>query len=330
MISNIGKKFFKMAIGGSIKKETDVDITARCPVCGDSQRKKNSARLHLYEKSGVELIHCFNGDCELNTNKTMYSFLRDFYPEFLPQYKRETFGSRIEDLKSPAGNDLADLIKDLKTEKPKEKPVQTIDLKPFLTPLSESQEGINYLKNRGIEYKSDWYFGHQDLKIGDITYNITNSIVLPLYYNDEMYGFYSRSINTKNFVTFMQDVNIGYKIWNWFNVNLDEPVYIFEGIFDAISSGKKNIIALIGAKLPEERLKEIKYPVFCLDNDKTGMLNAIQYANKGARVYVQPNDIPEKDMNEIMLNHEDLNIPQMIDNNLHAGLSAVTRLKAKL
>jgi DNA primase len=82
-----------------------------------------------------------------------------------------------------------------------------------------------------------------------------------------MYGFYSRSIGTKMFCTYNNELNIGYKVWNWFNVDKTKTVYIFEGIFDGISSGLTNIIALMGAKLPDERLKELKDPVFCLDND---------------------------------------------------------------
>ena len=332
MIDRVDVKFFKQAVGlSNIGRETDVDISAKCPICGDG-KKRNSKRLHIYNKGTVTNINCFNGDCPVE-NKTVYSFLRDFYPDMLPQYKRETFGNKIDDMKSTSA--LKSIKKIVKPVVEEVKPVVTQDLSPYMLNLKESDEGIMYLRNRGIEYRPQmmfrtWYFGNQDLQIGDTLYKITNSIVIPLYYKDEMYGFYSRSITGKEFVTRMDDVNIGYKIWNWFTVNKDEPVYIFEGIFDAISSGQTNIIALLGAKLPEDRLKELKQPVFCLDNDTTGFYNAIEYAKRGYKVFVQPKDLKEKDFNELMLKHPELDLPQLIQDNTFVGISAMTRIKGKM
>ena len=322
-------KFFKLAVGlENLGKETDKDVSARCPVCGDSRTNKRTKRLHLYEKNGVTNVNCFNGDCAVH-NKTMYSFIKEFFPALFEQFKKDNFKNTIQRL---ASNE--DVFASFKKEEPKkEKPVLTQDLTPYLKNITLSEECIVYLRNRGIPYIADkrgkWYFGYQDIKIGDTIYKITDSIVIPLYYNDEMYGFYSRSIKDKSFCTYMHDANIGYKIWNWFNVDKSQPVYIFEGIFDAISSGKYNIIALMGAKIPEERLNELKYPVFVLDNDKTGLMNSLAYAKKGYSVYVQPDSFKEKDMNELMLNQR-IDVSELIDTNTWKGLSAEVRIKSKL
>jgi DNA primase len=107
-------------------------------------------------------------------------------------------------------------------------------------------------------------------------------------------------------------------------------VFIYEGIFDAIAGGLPNSIALMGAKMPEERLKELKYPVFVLDNDKTGMINSIDYARRGYQVYVQPDMYKEKDMNDLLLSHPELDVQTMIQNNIYTGISAEVRLKSKL
>jgi DNA primase len=115
-----------------------------------------------------------------------------------------------------------------------------------------------------------------------------------------------------------------------FKINKNEPVYIFEGIFDAISSGLQNCIALMGAKIPEERLKELKYPVFVLDNDKTGLLNSLEYSKTGYNVFVQPDLYKEKDMNELYLNHKDINISEMIKNNLYSGIMAQIKIQQKM
>jgi hypothetical protein len=127
----------------------------------------------------------------------------------------------------------------------------------------------------------------------------------------------------------MNDANTGFKVWNWFNVDKSKPVYIFEGIFDAISSGLDNVIALMGAKLPQERLKELKQPVFVLDNDKTGLTNSLLYC-KSAPVYIQPQMYVEKDMNSLMQGHPNLDLQQMITSNLYSGIGAEVRIKSQL
>lgn len=332
MLDRLDVKYFKLAVGlDSIGKDNDVDITARCPVCGDSRTNKRSKRLHLYIKNGITNVNCFNGDCPVH-NKTMYSFLRDFFPALITQYKREQFGSTVEKLARGETDDVFGQFK--KVEVKKESEVIVHDLTPYLKDISIVPQALEYLEGRGCSYKEGrfgkWYYGYQDLKIGDILYKITDAVVIPLYYEGKMYGFYSRSIKDKTFYTYMHDANIGYKIWNWFYINKDQPVFIYEGIFDAISGGLPNSIALMGAKLPEERLKELKYPVFVLDNDKTGITNSIEYARLGHQVYVQPDKYPEKDMNVLLMNHKDLDVSLMIQNNLFTGIAAEVRLKAKL
>jgi hypothetical protein len=201
-----------------------------------------------------------------------------------------------------------------------------------MTNISEVPRALEYLENRGIKYDKSlygkWFFGYQDLMIGDIMYKITDSIVIPLYYEGEMYGFYSRSIVGKDFSTYMQDCNFGFKVWNWFNVDKSKPVYIFEAIYDAISSGLPNCIALLGANIPSERLKELKEPVFVLDNDKSGFINSLEHCKKH-KVYVQPSLYPEKDMNALMLGHE-INIPNLVKSNLFTGIMAKIKIESKL
>jgi len=332
MLDRLDIKYFKLAVGmDNIGKESDVDITARCPVCGDSRTHKNKKRLHLYIKNNVTNVNCFNGDCAAH-NKTVYSFLRDFFPALLNQYKRENFGNTMAKL---AKGDTEDVFGSFKktVEEPKEKEVLIHDLTPYLKDISTVPEALDYLKGRGFEYKESkfgkWYFGFQDLKIGETLYKITDAIVIPLYFEGQMYGFYSRSIKDKTFYTYMHDANIGYKIWNWFNINKDQPVFIYEGIFDSIAGGLPNSIALMGAKMPDDRLNELKHPVFVLDNDKTGLINSLEYSKK-YKVYIQPDKYIEKDMNELMLNHSDIVVSDIIQKNIFSGISAQVRIKSKL
>lgn len=302
MLDRIDIKYFKMAVGDSNIRETDNDIAVSCPVCGDSRTKHNSRRLHLYKKGDYTGVNCFNGDCPVE-NKTVFSFLRDFFPNHLSSYRREKFQDNMQQLSQTSllgkqsfpGDDVFDFAKEPKSElvdfedwenteiaklSSKISPVASIDLRGYITPIEKVSQALEYIKSRGLSYSPEsygrWFYGHQNLEIDDVLYKVQDSIIIPLYTDSsftKMYGFYSRSISGKFFSTFMQDINVGYKIWNYFNIDNTKEVYIFEGIFDAIASGLDNVIALMGAKLPEDRLKEINNPVFVLDNDRTGLLH---------------------------------------------------------
>lgn len=336
MLDNIDIKYFKLAVGQeNIGKETKVDISSRCPVCGDSRTKKSSKRLHLYIKNGKTKCNCFNGDCSVQ-NKSMYSFLYSYYPSLIDNYKRETFFNNIDNLKQTNSGDVFSNIKEStvqNTQKEEKCPVTFHNLFNYFDTVMDSSEAIKYLHSRGLDYFNtdyEWYFGIQDLKIGDKIYKLKDSIIIPLYYENNMYGFYSRNIYKKEFFTYMPECNVGYKIWNWFNIDKDEEVLVTEGIFDCLSINYNNKIALMGAKIPEERLSELKDLVFVLDNDKTGILNSIDYAKRGYKVFIQPDKYKEKDMNALKLNNPRLDIYRMIKENTYSGISAAIRLRQKL
>ena len=331
-------KFFKLAVGQDrIGHETEIDINAKCPICGDSRIHQNVKRLHLYQKGDVTLVNCFNGDCPCQ-NKTMYNFLKTFYPNLLFQYKQEKFFRDIENLKSKKEEPLDlsvnyDFFKVQKAEDLPSSKIVTQDLSQFFKPLEQSKEAIKYLNSRGftlndIKNLGKWYFGTCNLEIEGKLYKTKNAIIIPLYFKGKMYGFYSRNIFEKSFYTYVNTNNVGFKIWNWFNIDISKPVYIFEGIFDALSaykSGLTNVIACMGANIPNERIKELKEPVFCLDNDKTGLNNILNYS-KNYKVCIWNNKF--KDANEMLLNN--LDVKSEILNNLSFGIQAQIKIRSKL
>ncbi len=318
-------KYFKMAVNATSYVETNMDIACKCVICGDSAKKVNSKRLHLYTKGNIdtEFVSCFNSGCAC-VNKNMYSFLRDFFPHLLAAYKKETFSNKIINLKQ--NQSLGDIVSTNNIIKPKEPKPILYDLSNFFIPLT--QKYIDYLNNRGIT-PENWFIGKENIKIGNITYNIKDYLIIPLVCDGKHYGFYSRSIEKKDFITFISTT--GFKVWNWFNINKKEPVYIFEAIFDGISTGYTNIVASLGAKIPQDRLNLLKDPIFCLDNDKSGKLSSEYYANQGYKVFVMPNVFQNiKDFNELKLKYPNIDIKKLITENTFKGISALTRLKMQM
>lgn len=316
----IDVRYFKMAVGESrIKHETPTDITVRCPICGDSKKSRNKARMHLYMRNGKVLVNCFN-ECSC-TNKTVYKFLKDYYPNLLENYKQETFGNRIKEIKEL---DFSGGVGFELTEEPKNKPKTLFDLSQY---FEKSEKVYDYIESRGLEWSptlGDVYLGKK-ITLNGKFYNIDDFIVIPLYCGDKWYGFYSRSMKEHRFQTFIIDE--GFKLWNFYNIDKSKTVYVFEGIFDALSvynSGLTNVVACLGATPPLSLLEGLDV-VFCFDNDRTGHLNSIKYLKRGFKVLCYPENTKEKDMNEIL--KTGVNVKDLILNNQVSGILGEIKIK---
>lgn len=316
----IDVRYFKLAVGESrIKHETPTDITVRCPICGDSKKSRNKARMHLYMRNGKALVNCFN-ECSC-TNKTVYKFLKDYYPNLLENYKQETFGNRIKEIKEL---DFSGGVGFELTEEPENKPKTLFDLSEY---FEKSEKVYDYIESRGLEWSpalGDVYLGKK-ITLNGKFYNIDDFIVIPLYCGDKWYGFYSRSMKEHRFQTFVIDE--GFKLWNFYNIDKSKTVYVFEGIFDALSaynSGITNVVACMGATPPLKLLEGLDV-VFCFDNDRTGYLNSIKYLKQGFKVLCYPENIKEKDMNEIL--KTGVNIKDLILNNQVSGILGEIKIK---
>lgn len=333
MLSSIDIKYFKMAVPGPYR-ESQVDIAAKCPICGDSKHKKSVKRLHLYEKSGTTLVNCFNGGCAMNSQKNLYNFLRIFYPNLLHNYRIETFKINIKNYEKPKDDfnftlSLSDFktnenvkkeniinnINELKTEIKNKSEPQIQDTKYLSLPKGiwdKPNKSKDFLVSRNLnpnEILNNFiYFdGIDSFNYNGTFYDTKNSIIFPFLKDKKVYGFYSRKMDTKKFVncSFIK----GFGIWNLFNVDLTKRVFIFEGILDALSYyqmfSEKNIIALNTANISKEALGMIEKPVFCLDNDSTGINNMLKYNryNNNFEFLIYPEDFKLKDFNEILKNN---------------------------
>ena len=335
MLSPIDIKYFKLAVGNATK-DSDTDIAVKCPICGDSKIHKNSKRLHLYQKNNITLVKCFNGGCEVNNN--MYNFLKLYYPDLLSSYKNEMYTQKIEKFKivdsdltkcdflnSKSVSNNTNLANGLNCDSLKsEASFKIFQINSFLDPISGATK--DFLKSRKIINYSAFgdFFSGKSFTHNGKYYGISDFLVIPFYYKSNIYGFYSRSLTEKKFVTCC--LNEGYSIWNYFNVDLNSDLYIFEGILDALSFyelyGIKNIIALNTSKISEARLNEIKKPIFCLDNDSTGIKSMLNYVkNPNVKVITYPKDLECKDFNDILLKCPDFK-PRF-----ESGIKAFLKLK---
>lgn len=194
-----------------------------------------------------------------------------------------------------------------------------------LLPCRAVPEAVAYIENRGLTVGDNWLFSKEKfIKIFDKPYYVLNFIFIPLFQNGKLRGFYTRSIEEKRFSTIVFPK--GEKYWASETIDETKPCYIFEGIFDAMSSGLDNVCAMLSADLPEEFLDDLVDPIFCFDNDATGIKKALKYNKLGYKTFIWGN-IKEKDMNERLQSTSIEANRHMIENNIFKGMGALMKLK---
>lgn len=342
MLDSIDIKYFKLAIPGPYK-ESDTDVSAKCPVCGDSKHKRSSKRLHLFEKSDNKGIKCFNGGCLLEQIHSVSKFLKLYHPELYNEYKREAFGFKLKELKIQTPQtphtpklETADwlsgvsenftVVKDSEIgAKEPEIPVTVnssqIQLKRTtilnmnllaqnLTSLNE--ETSAFLLTRGLNaQKLQSVFGKFYSGVGKFLdsgkyYDLTDTLFIPINFENKLTAFYARSIKEKRFVN--ANFYDAFIPWNLEKIDNTKPVHIFEAILDALSFyelyGETNIIALCTNNINPKVLEYIKFPMFCLDNDITGIKSMIKHTDKSKCSFlIYPSGLEYKDFNEMLLNN---------------------------
>jgi len=336
-LEDINVKYWELANAGNLGHHSNRDYSAKCPICGDSQKKKKLKRCHLFTKAGWDhdVIHCFN----CNWKGNMYTFLETVNPHLYNSYKNEKRATSLNNLVRTQQPKEEEPLPDIDVsffDSVRQSPPKVFDLPEQFKVIEQDDEFYKYLMSRCMTPKQINMFRKCD---GIITYNGQNIalegyIILPLWYNDKVYGFQARSIKDKMFYTFVPEENHGYKVWNWFNVNVDETIYVFESYFDALSSGLDNVVAQLGATLSEDRLNEVNDIVFVLDNqrvDPTAKVESIKYAKKGHKVMIwPPNKIKFKDFNEILKSGGTREkISEFIKRNIDEGLTAEVKLKVE-
>jgi hypothetical protein len=329
-LNDINVKYFELVIPSSNRgSKKSQDYSARCPICGDGKNKQ-SKRFHLYTKASFDddVIKCFNGDCEYSGN--MYSFLRDHHPSLYTSYVQEMKGEKINHIQEflrqeePQEIDLLEIDYNI--------PKVIFDVPNIFVPIIEGSYADEYLDSRKIlpEHKKLFLqvIENSIYVDDDKQKDLTGYIIIPLYYGKKLYGFTSRDTSKKEFYTRIPEENTGWKVWNIFNVNKDNEVYIFEAVFDSLSIQNTNVIACLGADLPEDILKDLKKPIFVFDNDITGKKKAKKYAERGHKVLIWGDKTKIKDFNSLLqMGASRKSLQEFLDKNTHAGLSATVRLR---
>ena len=284
----------------------------RCPICGDSKKNKTKTRGYLYTIKADVNFRCHN----CGASMTFSNFLKEIDPVVHKQYVFE----RFKQGSTGRGSVVEEPV--FKFETPKFKP------KLDLPKASTNSRASDYLKKRKLNPTEFYYadkfksWTNSQKKTFDNIDKDHARIVIPLFYEDTLIGFQGRSLDPwiqPKYLTVMFNDDSP-KIYGLDNIRRDAPVFVTEGPFD--STFLCNSIAMCGADGDVGKWG-VSTPVWVYDNEPRNreIVRRIEDTiNRGEKVVIWPSNIPEKDINDMVLAGHDVQF--MVESNVYSGLKA--------
>ena len=283
----------------------------RCPLCGDSKKNKSKTRGYLYNIKADINFRCHN----CGASMTFSNFLKQLDPVIHKQYVFERFKN------NSTGRGTVVEEPTFKFEEPKFKTKIRIPL------CSEIRRGREYLKARRLDpkrfYWAEDFAGFVNSIKPTFGSNVPKEsrIIIPLYYKKDLIGIQGRSVDPSpvKYITtiFYDDAP---KIYGLDNIRQDAPVFVTEGPFD--STFISNSIAMCGADADVRRWG-VSDPVWIYDNEprsKEIVKRISDTIDRGEKVVIWPNNIYEKDINDMVLAGHD--VQSIVESNVYDGLEA--------
>ncbi|MAH72765.1 MAG: hypothetical protein CMK29_05700 [Porticoccaceae bacterium] len=313
------------------KRKKDYLFNFRCPVCGDSKKSKTKARAYLYRVKNDMFFKCHN--CSASHN--LANFIKVVDRKIYDQYILE----RYKGNKPISEDNLFDRFKSDIKKKLNITPLQ--GLKSF-DKIDNVHPAKKYLLKRRIpeEYFSKLYLSNKfqafvnKLKpgtFGEETEKYEHPrLIIPFYDVDgEVFAIQGRAFGKEQpkYITLKLYEN-KQKIFGLDRINLHKTIYIVEGPIDSLFID--NCIAAAGAdiQLPGDQ----KDVVFVFDNEprnKEIIKRMYKVIDDNYKLVIWPDDIKEKDINELIMNDKTkTQVQNIIFDNTYSGLSALTKLNS--
>tara|TARA_X000000368_G_C23011630_1_gene703760 strand:- start:611 stop:1585 length:975 start_codon:yes stop_codon:yes gene_type:complete len=285
----------------------------RCPICGDSQKHKNKARGYFYQVKNNTNFKCHNCGASLSLN----NFLKQLDNVLHKQYIMEKFKE------GHTGKNF--VVEEPKFDFKKPEFKSKLDL-----PLcSEVKVARDYLQSRKID-PSNFYYAEKFKKFVNSYKKTFESVVkdepriiIPLHFNKQLIGFQGRSLKSTSggykYITIMLDDDSP-KVYGLDKIENKLSVYVTEGPFD--STFISNSIAMCGADA-DVRKWGVNDPIWIYDNEPRNneiVKRISSTINRGEKVIIWPNNIHEKDINDMFLVGHD--IMKVLESNTYSGLEA--------
>ena len=299
------------------KRKSEFLWNFRCPICGDSKKNKNKARGFMFQLKGKLLYKCHNCEVSLPFDK----FLQDLDPELYKEYKMEKFKD------TDKGRKEKEVTKKLQ-QKPKFEVNPLANLVP-LEELNTSHPARMYILNRQLPLNDLYWTDRFCEFVNSVKPNTFEEpkehegrIVIPFKDKEgHCFGFQGRAIRTHTirYITILLEERP--KIFGLNHVKTNRRVYVTEGPFDSLLL--ENSVAMAGADISVCRDLLGDDVVFVYDNEpRNGPITQrmSKHISRGDSVVIWPNEIKEKDINEMVL--AGYPVQSIVFSNTYSGLTA--------
>jgi hypothetical protein len=321
------------------KKKSEYLWNCRCPICGDSQAKKNKARGYFYRQKNDLYYKCHNCDASQHFG----TFLKDMDQNLYREYRLERYGNG-ENRRAHANpeDELKKMFAEPQFSFQDEMPGPTLldELLPRVDTLPADHEVRIFCAARKIpDYQlSRLYFIDDMRKIDQISPNMKDKIktaeprlVLPFRSAaGKLVGVTCRALRgeTLRYITVRIDEDAPL-IFGLEDMNPLTQVYAVEGPIDSLFL--PNAIAVGGTgfgRLGNLGIRS-KYLTVIVDNQPRNREVVAIYKkviDAGHRIFIWPDSMNVKDINDMALvGYTKSEIVDLIDNNSHEGLTAMMK-----
>ncbi len=310
-------------------KKGDYLWNFRCPFCGDSKKTKSKARGYVYRTKNDLFYKCHNCSKGTNLANLVREVDESLYKEYLFERYKEgtTANGRGGHVKNPEFN----IPKPIFVEK------DVLSKYNTFRELGHEHPAVQSIKNRLIPQER-----YKDIFLVDKFFAWTNSLVpnkfksldddhprmvIPFRNEDnKIFAYQGRAFGNEQpkYITIVLDTNHK-KIFGLDRVDQSKRVYVVEGPIDSFFI--PNCIAVAQGDLRVPHLKS--NCVLIPDNEPRNsqvVSNISRYIDEGYSVVIWPEDLQEKDVNDMVMSGHD--VLKIIEEHITYGNEAKLKLSA--
>lgn len=287
----------------AVKSTNPFLANSRCPLCGDSQKNKFKKRAYFFQSKQKILMRCHN----CGETRSVSSLLKELDPTLKREYDLEIFAEKRPNVPIEAKPIAHEYLSAGDPNAPLKK-LKKISQLPVGHPARE------YVIRRGIPHNQHFrlYYVPKFCKWTnsiipdkfDLSKGDEPRLLMPFFdTNGKMFGYQGRSFDPNAKVRYYSIMIRGdhTKIFGLDQVDFSKTVYIVEGPLDSLFL--PNCLAMAGADVKHDWLDK-KSTVVIFDNEPRNkeIVRRIKgFVNRGYTVCFWPEDIAQKDINDMHL-----------------------------